>query len=298
MATGCLDEDLHSQILQLTDRQVSSAPSEDAPKCCVICLTDVAKPCRALPCKHCNFDYLCLLTWLEHRPCCPLCNCAVQEVWYDLGDGDSQPKVYKVPATLTKFNNQNGVSSRSTSISELRSSSYADESAQLYGDEAMRRRRSIYRHNLYSLHVGSNRRQPTTSRYRELSPELFRKDNQLVSRARMWLRRELRVFEFLVTSNQSSHDHSPSRRCNKVDYLVEYTIAILKTLDTQSSEGQAEEMLQVYIGRRFTRLLLHELRAWLKSPCSTLRAWDRIVQYANRNALPRCTNLAGLPVQN
>ena len=61
--------------------------------------------------------------------------------------------------------------------------------------------------------------------------------------------------------------------------LLEYIIAILKTVDIKGSGGQAEDMLQEFLGRDNTRLFLHELRAWLRSPYISLEAWDRNVQY-------------------
>jgi hypothetical protein len=56
-------------------------------------------------------------------------------------------------------------------------------------------------------------------------------------------------------------------------------VAILKTVDIQGSGGQAEEMLQEFLGRENTRLFLHEMRAWLRSPFINLEDWDRNVQY-------------------
>jgi hypothetical protein len=56
-------------------------------------------------------------------------------------------------------------------------------------------------------------------------------------------------------------------------------VAILKTVDIQGSGGQAEEMLQEFLGRENTRLFLHEMRAWLRSPFTNLEDWDRNVQY-------------------
>jgi hypothetical protein len=155
-------------------------------------------------------------------------------------------------------------------------------------DEAVRRRRHIYRHRLFSLRVGSNRRQPAASRYRELTPQLFKTNPELLSRARMWLRRELRVFRFLYqdsdsdTPRDSTADSDGQCRPTKAEFLEEYVLAILRTLDTQGSTGQAEKMIQEFLGRDNTRLFLHELRAWLRSPCQTLREYDRVVQYARR----------------
>lgn len=60
---------------------------------------------------------------------------------------------------------------------------------------------------------------------------------------------------------------------------MEYVIAILRTVDIKGSAGQAEELLQEFIGRVNARLFLHELNSWLRSPYNSLQDWDRHVQY-------------------
>ena len=140
-------------------------------------------------------------------------------------------------------------------------------------DTALTRRRNIYRHQLYSSHVGSNR----LSRFRDLSPHLFATDEDLISRARKWIRRELQVFEFL--SSQDREAEGVTRRAGNAEFLLEYIVAILKTVDIKGSGGQAEDMLQEFLGRDNTKLFLHELRAWLRSPYVSLQDWDRHVQY-------------------
>ena len=69
------------------------------------------------------------------------------------------------------------------------------------------------------------------------------------------------------------------RKLSKAGYLLEYIIAILKVIDIQCSTGQAEDLIQEFLGRKYTRLFLHELRAWLRSPFKWLSAWDRAIQY-------------------
>jgi hypothetical protein len=139
-------------------------------------------------------------------------------------------------------------------------------------DAALNRRRQIYEFSLYSLHVGSNR----LSQFRELTPTLFISSPSLVSRARMWIRRELRVFEYLHT--RSTEPNQPNR-INNAEFLLEYIVAILKTVDIKGSGGQAEDMLQDFLGRENAKLFLHELSSWLRSPYTKLEDWDRMVQY-------------------
>ena len=70
------DADLQQQILTRTLREVAIDADEDGSDDttpCVICLESVTEPAIAVPCGHANFDFICLVSWLETRPCCPLC---------------------------------------------------------------------------------------------------------------------------------------------------------------------------------------------------------------------------------
>ncbi|KAI0409128.1 hypothetical protein F4802DRAFT_233593 [Xylaria palmicola] len=279
-------DDLQSKILQNTLAEVAARtqPADGGPSepCCVICLDSITEACEARPCKHRNFDYLCLLNWLERLPKCPLCKSNIHEVLHDFGhDGPGTSRVYLVPQVTedTPREEQPQAQSHTLRWAAGRPSRSRDERFRprpTAEDEAIARRQQIYRNRLYSLHVGSNPR----SRYRDITPALFQSEPELVSRARAWLRRELQVFEFLRTpsSPRSSEDALTRRRANNAEFLLEYIIAILKTVDVRGSQGAAEDMLSEFLGRENTRLLLHELRSFLRSPWS-IEAWDREVQY-------------------
>jgi hypothetical protein len=200
----------------------------------------------------------------------------VVSVSYDLQSA-AGPKVYRLGSRAKKPENQSSTSSRTRNygLAEGPQRRRRYEPA-LRPSEALLRRRHVYRNRLYSFHVGSNR----LSKYRELIPREFNEDEELISRARKWIRRELQVFEFLngvSTTSQSSE--RPQRRGNNAEFLLEYIIAILKTVDIKGSGGQAEELLHEFLGRDNTKLFLHELQAWLRSPYSSLEDWDRHVQY-------------------
>lgn len=48
--------------------------SNDAPQdTCVICLERISERAVAVPCNHLNFDFLCLVSWLQEQSLCPLC---------------------------------------------------------------------------------------------------------------------------------------------------------------------------------------------------------------------------------
>lgn len=273
---------LQNTLSELSSRHESTSP-ESADLCCVICLDTISEPCRTQPCLHRNFDFLCLVSWLQERATCPLCKADVKEVHYEFTEESKSWKTFKIPdANKEAKTPQASAQARDVyALSRLarrrRRREYAPRPV-VTPDEAILRRRHVYRNKLYSLHVGSNR----VSQYRDLTPQLFESSPELVSRARMWIRRELQVFEFLSGASDApgeADDARRQRRASNAEFLLEYIIAILKTVDIQGSYGQAEDMLQEFIGRENTRLFLHELRAWLRSPYTALEDWDRNVQY-------------------
>ncbi|KAH8880346.1 hypothetical protein GQ53DRAFT_755166 [Thozetella sp. PMI_491] len=269
------------------------------PEICVICLEVVSEPCRAEPCTHNNFDFVCLASWVEVNSTCPLCKADVSRIRYDLvldPEGvETSYNVYAVPQRpirpVTPRNATDGHSGslhhhapRPARWAERRRSRREPFPLPVSPDLALERRRKVYRHRLFSLHIGANR----TNLYRDLSPEDFIAAPHQVSRARMWLRRELRVFDFLsaprappsdAAGTSGSGPANATRRIDNSEFLLEYIIAILKSVDVQGSAGQAEDMLTDFLGRDNTRLFLHELRSWLRSPHTTLGQWDREVQY-------------------
>ncbi|KAH8819554.1 RING finger domain protein [Xylogone sp. PMI_703] len=288
--------DTRSKILQTTLAEVSSRLKDDVSDnaeedCCVICLERISEQAIAQPCQHGSFDFLCLLSWLEQQRTCPLCKAHIKTIQYELEEGKGG-KIYSLPSVkpvATSINTSTPGSSLSRSIDYRARRPYRSQRPNLAReppteDQAILRRRYIYRNQLYSLHVGSNR----VSRFRDLTPQLFSRDAELISRARKWIRRELQVFEFLSPGvSSSTNPASNDRRGSNAEFLLEYIIAILKTVDIQGSNGQAEDMLQEFLGRDNTRLFLHELRAWLRSPYNSLHDWDRNVQY-NETGLRKC----------
>lgn len=154
-------------------------------------------------------------------------------------------------------------------------------------DPALERRKHVYRNDLYSLHVGAN----PISQYCNFTPHTFAGSLELQSRARKWLRRELGVFDFL---NPDHGDSGPvQRRANNAEFLLEYIVAILKSLDIKGSSGRAADLLQEFLGRENARLFLHELEAWLRSPYNDLKDWDSAVQYPEAIEEPDARNAMG-----
>lgn len=268
---------------------------DTAQDACVICLQPISERAVAVPCNHYTFDFLCLASWLNERPKCPLCNIDVSEIQYDWR-GPDDFKSYRVPppdgkgasASSTaglshRFSGRGG--SRISSIRRARRSHHRQRATVVpTKDEAIARRRHVYRRQQYSLHVGSNR----VSRYRNITPQVFAGDAELQSRARKWIRRELLVFDYL---NPTAASSGGRRQASNAEFLLEYIVAILKTVDVKGAGGQAEDMLAEFLGRADARLFLHELSAWLRSPFVSLHDWDRNVQYAE--ALPSAASTHG-----
>lgn len=139
----------------------------------------------------------------------------------------------------------------------------------------------MYRHQLYSYHIGSN----PLSGYRNFTPQDFANSPELQSRARMWIRRELRIFTFLHTERPGTPANAATTSSN-AEFLLMYIVSMLKHVDVKASDGTAEDLLQEFLGRENARLFLHELNAWLRSPFTRLEEWDEFTQYP----LPRTVN--------
>ncbi|KAJ5334962.1 hypothetical protein N7452_007365 [Penicillium brevicompactum] len=292
------DVELRQQILQRTLQEVADEEKDAVANPCVICLDTITEPCVAQPCHHANFDFICLLSWLEQQQKCPLCKIELTAVQYEL-KAPQGPKLYKLPTPETQSSTAPPTprfprGSRGGRRGGRRPPCPPRPSP----DEPLERRRNVYRHQTYSMRVGSNR----LSQYRELTPNMFNRDEELVSRARKWIRRELRVFAFL-NPEPEEEERTPqqvsrpgpqrleTRRANNAEFLLEYVVAILRTVDLKGSAGQAEELLRDFIGRENACLFLHELQAWLRSPYNSLEDWDRHVQYANS---PQTTSNRGI----
>lgn len=289
--TGRNNAELQRRILQNTLQEVAARDENDL-DCCVICLDAITDPVEASPCGHRNFDYLCALSWFLEHPSCPLCKANVTSLLRGPADAPNR-EATAIEQKPEKRPSSHGPHSRSVDElgyrnrrrERLQRHHRSENRCEVSLSQALERRRNIYRQSLYSKHVGSNR----VSRYQELTPQLFCADEELVSRARLWIRRELQVFSFLSLDDAADTRDRPGterhqtaterRRANNAEFLLEYIVAVLKSVDIMGSAGQAEDMISDFLGRDNTKLFLHELRAWLRSPFTKLEDWDRAVQY-------------------
>lgn len=277
--------DLKATILQRSLEEVQANDAEAEP--CVICLEPISEGAVTKPCHHHNFDYLCLLNWLEQQSTCPLCKAKVEAIEYT--DSTGKSCLYHVPEqpTTVAGNRQQHRAQRWAPRQDLRRLRPARPLRRPAApvNAVLTKRRDVYIRQLYSLHVGSNRQ----SAYQDLTPTRIASTPALVSRARAWIRRELEVFTHLdgagSGSSSSAEPAEPSlRNISNAFFLLEYIVAMLKTVDIRGSDGQAQDMLADFLGRQNARLFLHELQSFLRSPYETPDAWDRHVQYPKGNA--------------
>ncbi|KAL8844513.1 MAG: hypothetical protein Q9205_000055 [Flavoplaca limonia] len=282
------DNNTYDKILTDTVVQVGETLhcAEEASQPCVICLQTISEQALCKPCRHASFDFLCLISWLQERSTCKTGVLSVDYGWlssqgrksYVVPHQDNQKDAVALTASDTSTHLDRQTRARRGYPRPRRLPRPSRPPLSPYA--ALRRRRQVYAQKLYSLHVGTNR----LSRFRDLSPQLFCRDEELLRRARKWIRRELQVFDFLTIDGQEEEE-GIMRRPNNAEFLLEYIIAILKTVDVKGNGGQAEDMLQEFLGRENTQLFLHELKAWLRSPYISLEDWDRHVQYDESRAL-------------
>jgi hypothetical protein len=55
---------------QRMETEPASSKDEDS---CVICLSAINERAVAVPCNHCAFDFICLVSWFQQQDTCPLC---------------------------------------------------------------------------------------------------------------------------------------------------------------------------------------------------------------------------------
>ncbi|TGZ81172.1 hypothetical protein EX30DRAFT_371539 [Ascodesmis nigricans] len=217
--------------------------ASDTPNC-TICLEPVSDDCLALPCKH-HYDHICLLSWLQLRPECPLCKAQIRFIRV-FNSSTGKAVLHRVEQPPRASNPENPIILHNrASFRRRRHRPLSSQPEHVSEDTSVLQRRHIYRTGMRALHVGSNR----ISRFRNFAPRMVRDDEELQSRAKMWIRRELRVFKW---TNENS------------EFILEYILAILKTIDIRSSTGAAEDMLTEFLGRDNAKIFIHELHEFLR----------------------------------
>ncbi|KAK6349885.1 hypothetical protein TWF696_006145 [Orbilia brochopaga] len=238
----------------VTTAATSTPPTGNLETCC-ICLAGITSATRAVatPCLHACFDFSCLVTWLEGaQRSCPVCKREVESVKHGFDPDGTGFQKYRV-----RSSSSSSIASHRRAESRRRSRYVSD----VKPADDIPRRRFIYKHRLRSLHIGVNRK----SRFANYTPRTLRTDRELAAKARAFVRRELEVFDWTAANRE---------------WLVEYVIAVVKSMPLRDAEGRAEELLAEFLGREFAGVFVHELHAFLKSPFVRVRDYDAWAQYA------------------
>lgn len=249
---------------------VRSITTNPIPEPCVICLCPITERAICNPCNHLAFDFLCLSSWLDSHGTCPLCKDAVRQVEYDWRSPTEYLTYHVSPAaesgrqrstpvqSTPRYHHWNGPRAYPRRRVTTRPDPIVTQNA------ALARRRRVYELGAFSAYVGANR----VSEYRHFTPAVFQTTASLQSRARIFIRRELSVFAFLESGGRQ-----------RSEFLLEYIVGMLKTLEIKGADGRMEDLVAEFLGRVTAKVFLHELEAWLRSPFLRLEDWDRAVQY-------------------
>ncbi|KAG0332655.1 hypothetical protein BG004_001159, partial [Podila humilis] len=167
-------------------------------------------------------------------------------------------------------------------------------------EQALERRREVYRRHLFVKHMGANR----ISGYQQITPETFKLFPRRIEKLTPWIRRELNAIfslsggsgQFTSTSStqhsytasgasvsltpSSSSSSSSSSLCGDelttgLEIIREYITAVLKRYDLQTD--QAQDLLQDFL-HEHTGHFVHELMGFARSPLS-MDAYDKVAQY-------------------
>ncbi|KAI0804799.1 hypothetical protein BC629DRAFT_1664323 [Irpex lacteus] len=259
--------------------QATIKEEEDEEEHCSICLQPLSDRTIIPACSH-EFCFECLLVWTEQSRRCPLCSGQIGEYLihdirskYDFSkhylnplrsSPRPDPPVSRVAGTRRRGQGREAVWGRNERRERERERRAADEL-----DRAIEKRRWIYRHNLYAMHVASN---PYT-RYKPFpTPAQFASNPDLISRATIFVRRELRVWDAL-----------------DVEFLTTFTISLMKSIDIRSESAVKllAEFLDMDTGERTNaEHFAHELYCYLRSPYRDLVRYDAAVQYDTPEHVP------------
>ncbi|KAL5480567.1 hypothetical protein ACEPAI_1837 [Sanghuangporus weigelae] len=252
---------------------------------CSICLQLLLDRTVIPECSH-EFCFECIVTWTEQSRRCPLCTRTIGTylIHHIRSNYDYQnyhlPPLRSSPPPIQPLRRVRG-SSIHRRLGQERRWGRRQRRDQDVADELERtidRRRWIYQNHLFSKYVGSNR----ASRYRPFpTPAQFSASPDYISRATIFIRRELRVWPNL-----------------DVEFLTTFILSLMKAIDIRSES--AVKLMAEFLdmdcpyreGRRFPNAehFVHELYSFLRSPYKTLSAYDVNVQYDEPEGFHRRTN--------
>ncbi|KAG1828256.1 hypothetical protein EV424DRAFT_1526824 [Suillus variegatus] len=236
---------------------------------CVICLQSLVDRTVIPTCSH-EFCFECISIWAEQSQKCPLCSQLIGEyIIHHIRSQFDYQKHYLPPPRSSSPQLLPTGESRVRVARRARRNRYWGRRDRHDADElerAIARRRWVYQSHLYAKHVASN----SFTRYRPYpGPAQFAASPDMISRATIFLRRELRVWqnldvEFLTTFIVSLMKSIDIRAESAVKLLSEFL-----DLDTPYTEGQRHPNAEHFA---------HEVYCYMRSG-RDLSIYDNLVQY-------------------
>ncbi|KAG0696482.1 hypothetical protein DFH29DRAFT_196622 [Suillus ampliporus] len=236
---------------------------------CVICLQPLVDRTVIPTCSH-EFCFECISIWAEQSLKCPLCSRLLGEylIHHIRSQFDYQKHYLPPPRSSSPQLLPTGEThvqvARRARRDRYWGRRYRQDADEL--ERAVDKRRWVYQNHLYAKHVASN----SFTRYRPYpSPAQFAASPDMISRATIFLRRELRVWpnldvEFLTTFTISLMKSIDMRAESSVKLLAEFL-----DLDTPYIEGQRHPNAEHFA---------HEIYCYIRSG-RDLSIYDTLVQY-------------------
>ncbi|KZV59857.1 hypothetical protein PENSPDRAFT_594792 [Peniophora sp. CONT] len=254
-------------------------PEEDH---CTICLQAYVDRTVIPICSH-EFCFECLMVWADQSRKCPLCAQSLGDyVIHHIRSNNDYSKHY-LPALPTSPRPQAREERNGTRRARIprrdrvwgRRGTIGTESEEAdVLEQAIARRRWIYAHDLYAKHVASNMH----TRYRPYpTPAQFTTSPEMISKATIFLRRELQVWPNL-----------------DVEFLVTFVLSLMKSIDIRAESAvkliaEFLDMDKPYSpGGRYVNSehFAHEVYSFMRSPYKELARYDEAVQVRIRSLSP------------
>lgn len=212
----------------LGDSEYDEEDTEEDYERCSICLQSYVDRTVVPTCSH-EFCFECVLVWTEQSRRCPLCSQNIGDHLihhirskYDfqkhflppLPTSPRPQTLLPLPARRRAQFRGNGRRREARWGRDERREREQERIAVDEFERAVEKRKWVYRHRLYAKHVASN---PYT-RYKPCpTPAQFSASQDLITRATIFVRRELRVWG-----------------CLDVEFLTTFTVSLLKSIDIRS----------------------------------------------------------------
>ncbi|KAG2357989.1 hypothetical protein BDR07DRAFT_1296128 [Suillus spraguei] len=237
---------------------------------CVICLQSLVDRTVIPTCSH-EFCFECISIWAEQSRKCPLCSQLIGEyvIHHIRSQFDYQKHYLPPPRSSSPQLLPTGESYVRVARRARRDRYWGRRDRARHDadelEQAIARRRWVYQNHFYAKHVASN----SFTRYRPYpSPAQFAASPNMISRATIFLRRELRVWQNL-----------------DVEFLTTFIISLMKSIDirAESTIKLLSEFLDIdapYIeGQRHPNAehFAHEIYCYIRSG-RDLSIYDKLVQ--------------------